>query len=147
MTEQEFIDKVKAIADERQIPEAFAEYTVIKEFLQSDSAFKIADHLIRIEEYEYRNIRIPQERYAFRPSIYAGVSELPPDEEIKNLKLYIFDYFHNLKPGLVFAASEGEAVKLIKEAGITGLPGSFYTSVKTVKIPAGPTYVRYNSGK
>lgn len=147
MTEEEFNEKVKAIADERQIPEVFAEYIVIREFLQSDSSFKIADHLVRIEEYEYRNIKIPPERYVFRPSIYAAVSEPMPNKKIMGLKLYIFDYFHNLKPGLVFASNEEEAVKLIKERGVTGLPDRFYSTVKEIEIPTHSTYVRYATGE
>ncbi len=110
----------------------------------------MAEHkntLIRIEEYEYRNIEIPPERWVFRPSIYAPVSEPTPNKEIKSLKLYIFDYYSNLKPGMVFAYNQEEAIAMIKEAGITGQPDKFYSSAKEIEIPSNPGFVRYTAGE
>lgn len=66
---------------------------------------------------------------------------------VGEMKLFIFDYFSHAKPGVVFASNKEEAIKLIKEAGVTGLPDSFYSSVKEIEIPVDPTYVRYNSGE
>lgn len=70
-----------------------------------------------------------------------------PENKVASMKLFIFDYYNNLKPGMVFAYNQEEAIAMIKEAGITDQPDKFYSSVKEIEIPVGPTYVRYNSGE
>lgn len=64
---------------------------------------------------------------------------------VGKMKLFIFDYFHHCKPGIVFAHDKEEAIKLIREAGMISLPDKFYSSVKEIEIPSDSGYLRYNT--
>lgn len=70
-----------------------------------------------------------------------------PENKVASIKLFIFDYYSNLKPGMVFAYNQEEAIGMIKEAGITGQPDKFYSSVKEIEIPSNPVFVRYTTGE
>lgn len=121
MTEEEFDDEVEQTANLHNLTIPYAEYIVIKKLVGPELTFGLLQHL------EHRNVL--------------------HTKEIKSLKLCIFDYYNNLKPGIVFAYNQEEAIAMIKEAGITGQPDKFYSSVKEIEIPTDPIYIRYATGE
>lgn len=187
MTEQEFDNEVKAVIEEFKITESLAESIVIKNFLRSDSGFKIDHHIGRLENSEYRKFadrlkktadtRLTEADLSLgeklintdfttggmkRGEFYSLSASTPPEKsvfhnlagnstmpenEVASIKLFIFDYYNNLKPGMVFAYNQEEAIAMIKEAGITGQPDKFYSSVKEIEIPTDPIYIRYAAGE
>lgn len=153
MTEQEFDNEVKAVIEEFKITESLAESIVIKNFLPSDSGFKIDHHIGRLENSEHHKFT---ERLKKTADSQLTTADLELAEklinkdfrvEVNSLKLFIFDYYNNLKPGMVFAYNQEEAITMIKEAGITGQPDKFYSSVKEIEIPVDPIYIRYAAGE
>ena len=187
MTEQEFNEEVKAVINELNIPETYAEYVVIKDFLRGWNEFKIADHIAHRENSEHYKFAERLKRTADtrlteadlslgeklinidfttggmkRGEFYSLSASTPPEKsvfhnlagnstmpenEVASIKLFIFDYYNNLKPGMVFAYNQEEAIAMIKEAGITGQPDKFYSSVKEIEIPTDPIYIRYAAGE
>ena len=95
-------------------------------------------------ELNYLSAATPPEKSVFHNT---DSNSATPENKVASMKLFIFDYYNNLKPGMVFAYNQEEAIAMIKEAGITGQPDKFYSSVKEIEIPVDPTYVRYATGE
>lgn len=136
MTEEEFKEKVKYI----MVHYGYSEQTAIDAL----NMVNAINEGMRRGEFYSLSASTPPEKSVFH-NTYSNSAT--PENKVASMKLFIFDYYNNLKPGMVFAYNQEEAIAMIKEAGITGQPDKFYSSAKEIEIPVDPTYVRYNSGE